>query len=875
MIDEQLAATQKLAQNQLEQANKDGNNYPNDKPCTEEITIKEPNDKTVATIQMVGKTKTQSQHAQPAKPLQEDTYHNKTFTIDDLTNTEIKLGHEFYVDTLNNVFYKLQTGLTNELANKANKTGATAVISFLVGDELYTGSLGDSSAFLLRQDQIQQLNIRHNPDEKYNSSEVERIQKAGGAVTVEDKYSNRLKFGATDKESIAVSRAFGDNALVESGLIHIPDITCVKIESGCKLVQCTDGVTDYLPPSKIQELTNQNGQTIQDAAVNIAKEVAQCGAHDNTTIQVMNLEPLASGQMQLFCVFDGHGGDAVSQYLAKNVSFVFEETLKEQVEHVENNKKYNAILSKKNADSSRDLYQDVKESQDEFYHLFAKLFQQDPEFAATLTADNLESHDKLREKLKSSNSSGFENNLSEKNKFWEARYRNLSEKYKPAVKKHIYSIKKLAEDIKQYQENNNAKTDPELLALQVEHKKIKERTSKLTQEEVVLNKTFELSGAFIPMDVNKLPEIDFAPARKTTKDPAGYALADEATRIQEITIDGKIYTKNEFISKFKDKNLTPLAERNTVLSNFFKSKNFTDTAFIDYYDQCIVTAATPYLVSATGGKQALSGTDNLEPKIAKLHFYNINNEIYCIGEADGFKLSDGRDLPGKTFTVYKFNNQEDKKGFEWVGLSVTTTLLARLINPKTSNPQTVSNSEIEEAKREAAYAELVRALSLLKAKVTPGVTDCLILQIYYKIIDIKNAHFDIADFQLLTKVALAVVAAQEVLTDGGVQPDFSHYLSLLSEVHDKYDSFFFSLLIGFLFIAGVLSILTGAGILPGLGVLGLIAEPLLATATEAFIAGGSSVVGSVVAYAYKEKSKTLAETQLSEAAATTPVPKNK
>ena len=98
---------------------------------------------------------------------------------------------------------------------------------------LYVANLGDTRAVLSKSGQAERLSIDDKCD---NPDEVARIKSVGGLIL-------QMRVGGV----LAVTRAFGDHSLRDSGLTAVPHIQKYTLKPFDKyLVIASDGVWDEL-----------------------------------------------------------------------------------------------------------------------------------------------------------------------------------------------------------------------------------------------------------------------------------------------------------------------------------------------------------------------------------------------------------------------------------------------------------------------------------------------------------------------------------------------------------------------------------------------------------------------------------------------------
>lgn len=89
--------------------------------------------------------------------------------------------------------------LNNMLEGPGSSSGCTAVVALLAGNELYVANAGDSRCVICRNGTAVDMSLDHKPEDE---EELERIQKAGGRVTMDGRVNGGLN----------LSRAIGDHA---------------------------------------------------------------------------------------------------------------------------------------------------------------------------------------------------------------------------------------------------------------------------------------------------------------------------------------------------------------------------------------------------------------------------------------------------------------------------------------------------------------------------------------------------------------------------------------------------------------------------------------------------------------------------------------
>lgn len=216
---------------------------------------------------------------------------------------------------LNATIAKMQSEYgTKETSNDSGSTVCVAV-AWLDKNTLHAKAayLGDSEAYMVIVDkhkviEIQRLNKKlHNG---YETSEIERINETGRQV-----YAGRVS------GMLAVTRSIGDPYLLTDPSDHIADIESLEVilhpGQHAFLVVACDGLTEAkaMDQTQIANIIFANQHSPVDAAYNLVKAALEAGSGDNISVAVV---PITSATPILGAIFDGHGGDTVSQNLGKN-----------------------------------------------------------------------------------------------------------------------------------------------------------------------------------------------------------------------------------------------------------------------------------------------------------------------------------------------------------------------------------------------------------------------------------------------------------------------------------------------------------------------------------------------------------------------------
>lgn len=219
--------------------------------------------------------------------------------------------------------------LQNLITKKHLISGSTLCITIICGNKVYTASVGDSTAFLTvldeQSDVIQYLRLNrilHNPTQE---DEEKRLNQ------------NYIRHGRLAGR-LALSRALGDNDFEPYGLLHEPeqiyvDDVIIPKNGSAIIINACDGLTegDCLDNEDIKKIIKANYNKRSDyIAVELATAAYENGSTDNISVLVSPIHP-EDKHAKFLAVFDGHGGDEVSELLFQNVANSFDVEIAKQV----------------------------------------------------------------------------------------------------------------------------------------------------------------------------------------------------------------------------------------------------------------------------------------------------------------------------------------------------------------------------------------------------------------------------------------------------------------------------------------------------------------------------------------------------------------
>lgn len=143
--------------------------------------------------------------------------------------------------------------------------GTTMTAAMLEGERLVIAQAGDSRAYLLHQGKLQQLTRDH-------SLMADMIE--AGQLTPEE--------ARTHPQRSVITRALGSDAHLH------PDIYEINVETGDRLLICSDGLSGMIFDDQIEN-TLRRVQDPQRCASQLVNEAIAAGGHDNVTVIVADV----------------------------------------------------------------------------------------------------------------------------------------------------------------------------------------------------------------------------------------------------------------------------------------------------------------------------------------------------------------------------------------------------------------------------------------------------------------------------------------------------------------------------------------------------------------------------------------------------------
>ncbi len=184
------------------------------------------------------------------------------------------------VDQLRSAIIEAGRAVTRAAREKPELAGmgSTVAVVWIIGDRLFTATVGDSRIYLLREGTLHQINIDHtwiqdaldhdiiSPEEVKDHPNVHVLRRhIGGAQDPAVDTRLRLSADETDEKSKS-----------NQGL---------TLKPGDQILACTDGLTDLVKNSDIRLALATKGP--REAAAQLVKLARERGGYDNITVVLL------------------------------------------------------------------------------------------------------------------------------------------------------------------------------------------------------------------------------------------------------------------------------------------------------------------------------------------------------------------------------------------------------------------------------------------------------------------------------------------------------------------------------------------------------------------------------------------------------------
>jgi serine/threonine protein phosphatase PrpC len=166
------------------------------------------------------------------------------------------------------------TDVVREAVTRANRavtqgfpgSGCTLTSAMILGDRLFIGHVGDSRAYLLRENQ-------HPNQLTKDHSLVSRLQEMG-QLTAEE--------AAVHPQRNVLYRAIGQGGALEV------DVLTYALEPGDRLLLCSDGLWGAIDDDRLWRII-QESSTPQEACGRLVEAANAAGGHDNITVVLVEV----------------------------------------------------------------------------------------------------------------------------------------------------------------------------------------------------------------------------------------------------------------------------------------------------------------------------------------------------------------------------------------------------------------------------------------------------------------------------------------------------------------------------------------------------------------------------------------------------------
>jgi len=158
--------------------------------------------------------------------------------------------------------------------------GATCSIAFIIGNRLYSATVGDSRLYLVRNSQITQLSKDHTwIQEALDAGLIQPDQVEGHPnAHVIRRYLGGAKPPAADLRIRLTGKEMDAEAEANQGM---------QLAPGDQILLCSDGLTDLVKDSEVLEALQKG--TMQSAVRSLIDLANERGGHDNITIAVLSM----------------------------------------------------------------------------------------------------------------------------------------------------------------------------------------------------------------------------------------------------------------------------------------------------------------------------------------------------------------------------------------------------------------------------------------------------------------------------------------------------------------------------------------------------------------------------------------------------------
>lgn len=184
----------------------------------------------------------------------------------ELSNSEIGNSDDDIVSSITaSLDYANNEIYSKSISNSENAgMGTTAVVIYLNGKTAYIANIGDSRAYLIEKSGIMQLTTDHSVVQKLVES---------GSITPQEARNH--------PEKNIITKALGTEPLEDY------DIYEFSVREGDKILLCSDGLTDMIEDSQINDILNQD-KSPDEAVSALVAAAKENGGRDNITVVLIS-----------------------------------------------------------------------------------------------------------------------------------------------------------------------------------------------------------------------------------------------------------------------------------------------------------------------------------------------------------------------------------------------------------------------------------------------------------------------------------------------------------------------------------------------------------------------------------------------------------
>ena len=148
--------------------------------------------------------------------------------------------------------------------------GCTCTAAMLENERLIVAQVGDSRAYLLHGGTLQQITPRPQPHGRLHRSRADHARRSA----------------RVHPQRSVITRALGSDPRTQ------PDLFEINVNTGDRLLICSDGLTSMIEDYEIEDILNRTPDP-QIAASKLVNAAIAAGGHDNVTVIVVNVTGFA------------------------------------------------------------------------------------------------------------------------------------------------------------------------------------------------------------------------------------------------------------------------------------------------------------------------------------------------------------------------------------------------------------------------------------------------------------------------------------------------------------------------------------------------------------------------------------------------------